>query len=84
MQCNNTTKRKEKVNGMAQEKGAKVIEVKMQKDNANMNLPMTPECKERWQKFMEGKGYSFVHVSAALSLYMDMYNAGDITVRAVL
>lgn len=69
---------------MAQEKGARTIEVRLSKDNASMNLAMTPECKERWQKFMQGKGYSSLHVSAALALYMDMYKAHEVDVKAVL
>ena len=66
------------------EKKAKTIEIKMGKDNANMNLAMTPECKEKWQKFMQDKGYSFLHVSAALSLYMELYNTQEVDVKAVL
>lgn len=66
------------------EKEKKIIEIKMGKDNANMNLAMTPECKEAWQKFMQNRGYSFLHVSAALMSYMDAYKAHEIDVKAVL
>lgn len=66
------------------EKVTKTIEVKLAKENANMNLAMTPECKERWQKFLADKGYSFLHTSAALMLYMDACKAKEVEVKAVL
>lgn len=66
------------------EKTKKVVEIKMSKDNASKNLNMTKECNATYSKFLEDKGYPFVHTTAALMLYMDAYKKKEIEVKVVL
>lgn len=68
------------VNKILSEKGKKTVQVKMSKDNARMNLNMTKECKEMFEKFLQDKSYNFVHTSAALMSYMDDVKSGKISV----
>lgn len=65
-------------------KKAEVIEVKMSKDNACMNLNMTSECREAYKKFLEDKGYAFIHTTAALMNYMKAYKAKTVEVKAIM
>ena len=48
-----------------------MIKVKFKKDNARMNLNMTRECKERFEKFLEDKSYNFVYTTAAIMHFLD-------------
>lgn len=68
------------VNGWYKERAKKVIKVKFKKDNARMNLNMTRECKERFEKFLEDKSYNFVHTTAAIMHYIDEYENKEIIV----
>lgn len=61
-------------------KETKEIKVKFSKDNARMNLNMTKECKERFEKFLEDKSYNFVHTTAAIMNYIDEVEKKEIKV----
>lgn len=61
-------------------KETKEIRVKFSKDNARMNLNMTKECKERFEKFLEDKSYNFVHTTAAIMNYLDEVEKKEIKV----
>lgn len=61
-------------------KEIKEIKVKFSKDNARMNLNMTKECKERFEKFLEDKSYNFVHTTAAIMNYLDEVEKKEIKV----
>ncbi|MBQ8138583.1 MAG: hypothetical protein IJ195_03910 [Lachnospiraceae bacterium] len=61
-------------------KDTKEIKVKMSAENARLNLNMTKECKERYEKFLEGKSYNFVHTTAALMNYLDEVEKKEIKV----
>lgn len=59
------------------------IEIQRQGGNGSMNLTMTNECKERYKEFVGKYGDAFVHTSAALMLYMDLFEAGRLQVTSV-
>lgn len=61
-------------------KEVKEIKVKFSKDNARMNLNMTKECKERFEKFLDDKSYNFVHTTAAIMNYIDEVEKKEIKV----
>ena len=61
-------------------KKIKEIKVKFSKDNARMNLNMTKECKERFEKFLQDKSYNFVHTTAAIMNYLDEVERKEIKV----
>lgn len=71
-------------NEKSAKKAVEVVEVKMSKDNACMNLNMTSECREMYKKFLEDKGYAFIHTTAALTSYMKAYKAKTIEVKAIM
>lgn len=55
------------------ENNVREVKVKLSKNNARMNLNMTQECKERYEKFLEDKSNNFVHTTAAIMSYLDGY-----------
>lgn len=61
-------------------KSSKEIKVKFSKDNARMNLNMTKECKDRFEKFLADKSYNFVHTTAAIMNYIDEVEKKEIKV----
>lgn len=61
-------------------KETKEIKVKFSRDNARMNLNMTKECKERFEKFLQDKSYNFVHTTAAIMNYLDEVEKKEIKV----
>ena len=61
-------------------KPTKEIKVKFSKDNERMNLNMTKECKQRFEKFLEDKAYNFVHTTAAITNYLDAVEKKEIKV----
>lgn len=61
-------------------KDSKEVKVKFTKDNARMNLAMTKECKEKYEKFLEDKSYNFIHTTAAIMNYLDEVEKKEIKV----
>ena len=58
--------------------GTQQVTIKMSKDNDRMNLNMTKECKQRYEKFLADKAFNYVHTTAALEYYMDAVESGRI------
>ena len=68
--------------GKAQQEGdeAEMIIVRKSSDNARLNLNMTRECKEKYERYLKDKQINYIHTTAALELYMKMRKAGKVKV----
>lgn len=69
------------VNGWHKVQKPKTIKIKFTKNNARMNLNMTKECKERYEKFLSDKSYNFIHTTAAIMNYLDEVEEKEINVN---
>jgi len=61
-------------------KQTKIISIPYSKETVRMNLAMTKECKEKYEKFLNQSPCKYVHTSAALINYIDEYMEKDIQV----
>ena len=66
------------------EANTKDICVELTKNTGRLNLGMTPAVKTRYEKFLNGKDYNYMYTSAALTLFMDLYNSGNININVTL
>ena len=72
------------VNGWYKPVDVKDVYVPLTKETGRLNLGMTPDTKTRYEKFLGDKDYNYMYTSAALNMFMDAYNAGEININITL
>ena len=63
-----------------EESNLKTVVVSADEPKVRFNLSMTSSVKDRYARFLEGKSMGFRHTTAALELYMDAVEAGEVKV----